>query len=255
MRNGDTAGQSRRGGRQPSATGLPIDYIFRPNDPTAPLLHHRPPRPLSTHFPEFTRFYRFFFSLSLNRVCSIFTGIFFDRYELNDRYDRTAPRTVSPEVSIRCNDRPQSFGWPSLLSGFRGSELVFLCAVRCVLPGLDPTEPNCCCWVFFCGAIKRVSCLTEKGVYRQLLVYQSIIFSSRTIWQVRFRWLLFFSSPSIASAFLFFFCLDIFFWFLRGLRPNTVAGNPSIIRRSDSRVDASVHYLFSVIRKKKKKKK
>ncbi len=181
MRNGDTAGQSRRGGRQPSATGLPIDYIFRPNDPTAPLLHHRPPRPLSTHFPEFTRFYRFFFSLSLNRVCSIFTGIFFDRYELNDRYDRTAPRTVSPEVSIRCNDRPQSFGWPSLLSGFRGSELVFLCAVRCVLPGLDPTEPNCCCWVFFCGAIKRVSCLTEKGVYRQLLVYQSIIFSSRTI--------------------------------------------------------------------------
>lgn len=61
MRNGDTAGQSRRGGRQPSATGLPIDYIFRPNDPTAPLLHHRPPRPLSTHFPEFTRFYRFFF--------------------------------------------------------------------------------------------------------------------------------------------------------------------------------------------------
>lgn len=97
MRNGDTAGQSRRGGRQPSATGLPIDYIFRPNDPTAPLLHHRPPRPLSTHFPEFTRFYRFFFSLSLNRVCSIFTGIFFDRYELNDRYDRTAPRTVSPK--------------------------------------------------------------------------------------------------------------------------------------------------------------
>lgn len=55
-------------------------------------------------------------------------------------------------------------------------------------------------------------------------------------------------------CFFVFFCLDIFFWFLRGLRPNTVAGNPSIIRRSDSRVDASVHYLFSVIRKKRRKK-